>query len=383
MDKSRIRCPQCQHEFDVSEAIVDGIRDQVESRLVGDHEQRLQQKIAEMEQRQSQVERDSQRQFSDQIKSLQTALQEQQQKTRESQKQELVLREQARKIELRQQGMDLEVARAVDQARATLGTEIRNQLDADFGLKLREKEQQVQGLRDALTEARRRSEQGSQEGQGEALEQGLEAELRSLFPEDEFAPVSKGVRGADIVQRVRNAELRECGVILWEMKNTKNWSPAWLQKLKDDQRDINAQFAILVTMTLPPTIKRFGWLDGVWVTDMLSIGGLVSAIRQQIISVEFARAASKGQHGKMELVYDYLISDAFRHKVEAMAESYEALELQLIRERRAMEKQWKEREQLIRRMTNSTVGLYGEIKGIVGQTLPEIKQLELDGGEDE
>jgi hypothetical protein len=70
--------------------------------------------------------------------------------------------------------------------------------------------------------------------------------------------VRKGMRGADILQRVHNERLEECGAIVWETKNTKLWQPAWLDKLKQDQR---AVAAVLVSVTLPDGIEGFGRID--------------------------------------------------------------------------------------------------------------------------
>ena len=312
------------------------------------------------------------------LSELQKQVSEQADKAKLAQENELKLRAQARKLEARQNELDLEVARKLDSERNKIGHELRQQLDVEHGIKLKEKEQQIESLRNSLSDAKRKAEQGSQETQGEALELSLEDALGKLFPQDIIKSVGKGVKGADVLQTVRNSAMQECGKILWEVKNTKSWSAAWIQKLKDDQRAANAQIPILLSAVLPADIKRFAQLEGVWVADIHAYEGVVSVLRQQLIEVEFVRQAHRGQQGKTELVYEYLIGDGFRNKVEAIVEAFDAMEQQLIRERRAMEKQWREREQIIRRMTTNTVGMYGEIKGIIGTSLPEIKQLELD-----
>ena len=52
---------------------------------------------------------------------------------------------------------------------------------------------------------------------------------------------------------------------------------------------------------------------------------------------------------------------------------------QLNRERRAMEKHWKQHEKEIDRVVKNTVGLYGDMQGIIGGQIPVIPALELDG----
>jgi hypothetical protein len=46
-------------------------------------------------------------------------------------------------------------------------------------------------------------------------------------------------------------------VIVWESKNTKSWTEAWIMKLKEDKLKVNGNIAILVTTVLPKTVKNF------------------------------------------------------------------------------------------------------------------------------
>ncbi len=378
MGQNKLSCPQCGTQIDLSEAMTASIREDITRQLEQSQQQAWQEKLSAAEHQLHEQHAQAMQQQQLEMQALQNQLNEQVNKVKLAQENELKLRERGRKLEARQNELDLEVARKLDDERNKISQELRQQLDTEHHIKLKEKQQQIESLRNSLNDAKRKAEQGSQETQGEALELSLEDALRQLFPQDDIQSVSKGVKGADVLQTVRNSALQECGKILWEVKNTKNWSPAWITKLKDDLRAANAQIPVLLSAVLPAEIKRFGQLDGVWVADMQAYAGVVTVLRQQLIEVEFVRAAHRGQQGKTELVYEYLVGDGFRSKVEAIVEAFDAMEQQLIRERRAMEKQWREREQIIRRMTTNTVGMYGEIKGIVGTTLPEIKQLELD-----
>jgi hypothetical protein len=81
----------------------------------------------------------------------------------------------------------------------------------------------------------------------------------------------------------------------------------------------------------------------------------------------------------MESLYAYLSGDQFRQRVEAIVETFRVMQDQLGRERRAMEKLWKEREKQIERLALNTVGMYGAIRGIIGAKLPEIPALTIEG----
>jgi len=80
----------------------------------------------------------------------------------------------------------------------------------------------------------------------------------------------------------------------------------------------------------------------------------------------------------MEFMYEYLSGTEFQQKIEGIVEAFTSMQDQVNRERRAMEKLWKEREKQIQRITTNTVGMYGDIRGIIGSSVPPIKALELD-----
>jgi hypothetical protein len=293
-----------------------------------------------------------------------------------AQRAELALRQQKSRLENRARELDLEVARRLDAEKQQLEESLRRGFAEQHDLKLKEKEKLIDDLRRALEEARRKTEQGSQERQGEVLEIDVQGELERRFPHDVISPVPKGVRGADLVQEVRDGA-RACGLIVWETKNTKRWQPGWLDKLKEDQRAIRANLAVLVSAALPDGIVEFGRIDGVWIASLRAWPALALALREQLIRVAFAHAASEGKHEKMEFLYQYLAGDQFRARVQAIVEAFTALQSQLGRERVAMEKIWKEREKQIERVLANTAGMYGEMRGIVGSSLPAVPALEL------
>jgi hypothetical protein len=311
---------------------------------------------------------------------LKTDLAAQRDKALKAEQAELALRKEKTLLEERARNLDLEVARKLDAEKHAFETELRKALAEQQDLKLKEKEKQINDLRQALEDAKRRSELGSQELQGEVLELDIQAALERQFPADRIEPVPKGMRGADIIQRVRNERLEDCGAVIWETKNTKLWQPAWLDKLKQDQRSVGAATAVLVSVALPEGIEGFGRIDGIWVASLKNWPPLAVALREQLIQVAQARAAFAGKSEKMELLYQYLAGDEFRQRVEAIVEAFEAMQGQIQRERRAMEKQWAEREKQLQRVIGSTAGMYGALQGIVGSGLAAIPALELDDG---
>ena len=85
------------------------------------------------------------------------------------------------------------------------------------------------------------------------------------------------------------------------------------------------------------------------------------------------------QARKTEDLYHYLCGTEFRQHIEGMVESFVALQQDLGKERRAMEKIWAAREKQIGRALRHTALFYGDIQAMAGgNALPELKQLQLE-----
>ena len=363
MNKTSISCPNCGTEIALSEALHEQFRHENEARLKA---------LA------SQAEEKARGDFALEKQLLASQLAAERRKREEAQQAELELRKQKSTLEERARELDLEVARRVDNETQRLEEALRRGFAEQQELKLKEKDKLIDELRRDLDAAKRKSEQGSQQRQGEVLEIDVETELRRRFPRDVIVPVGKGVRGADLVHEVHDAGLKTCGTIVWEVKNTLHWHAGWLDKVKADQRTIGANLAVIVSTALPDGIVEFGRIDGVWIAGLRVWPALALALREQLLQVGFAHAAAHGKNEKMDCLYRYLSGDQFKSRIEAMVEAFAALRHGLDGERRAMERIWKEREKQLERVIANTAGLYGEVRGIVGASVPPVPALELD-----
>jgi len=383
MSDAVITCPNCGTNIPVSEALSAQMEKGIEARLRAQAAERLKQAVVEAEARAKRdaaaaAEREREAQAAA-LASLRKELEDQRARAREAQQAELALRREKNALEERARSLDLEVARKLDAQKRELESSLRRTLAEEGSLKLAEKEKQIEDLKKLVGEMKRKSEQGSQELQGEVLELDIQAALERQFQWDEIRPVPKGMSGADLIQEVRNGQGTVCGRIVWETKNTKHWQSGWLAKLKDDQRAAGGNLAVLVSAALPEGMHEFGLIEGVWVASPRAWPALAVALREQLVQVAFAHAAAEGKQEKMEALYRYLAGDSFRARVQGIVEGFTALQDQLARERRAMEKLWKEREKQIERVIVNTVGMYGEMRCIAGASLPEIPALTLEG----
>src|SRR4030042_6104177 len=130
------------------------------------------------------------------------------------------------------------------------------------------------------------------------------------------------MRGADILQKVYNRSGQHCGTVIWETKHTKAWSDGWISKLKDDQREVKAEIAVIVTESLPKGINSFTQLGGVWITNFILAGSLAEVLRTGLIQLSQAKLSAIGKNEKMEVLYNYLSGPEFKQKVEPIVESF-------------------------------------------------------------
>ena len=283
----------------------------------------------------------------------------------------------ARELDDAKRELELSVEQRVQEALATVRNQAERDAEARLKAKVTERDVQIAGMQRKIEELRRKAAQGSEQLQGEAFEHEIEAALRQQFPQDLIEPVPTGEFGGDILQRVRNTTGQVCGTLLWELKATKAWNERWLAKLRDNQRAAHADVALLVSHALPKGCETFGTIDGVWVTHQRYAMPLAAALRHSLIEVATLRQAQDGQRGKMELMYQYLTGPQFRLRIEAIVEKFTDMQADLDRERKAITRLWAKREQQLNTVITSSAGLYGDLQGIAGNTMPEIEQFEL------
>lgn len=309
---------------------------------------------------------------------VQEQMREKDAKLAEAQQAQAEALKKARELEQKERELDLTIEKRLNAELTNLRIQTRQEAEEAIGLKVKERDETIARMTRQIEELNRKAEQGSQQLQGEVLELHLEQMLRSTFAFDKIEPVAKGEFGGDALQRVLSSGGVEAGTILWETKRTQHWSDAWLLKLKGDQRAAKADVAIIVSEALPKGIDSFGLVDGVWVVSTKCVLPVASAMRETLLSVAAARSAGEGQQTKMQLVYDYLTSPRFRHRVEAIIEQLTLLQSGLAQERKAMQRLWAKREQQLQIMASATSGMYGDLQGIVGQSIHEIEALDLE-----
>ena len=398
MADQTIKCPYCKGEIPLTEALTsqisEGLRaeyDERDRRKDEEHKGKLSELeaagarklVLEKARLEEEARKRALQQVEGELKDLKEDRASKEAQLESQRKQELDLRRRLRELDEEKKAVEVQAARKLDAERERIRQGALEMFSEEHRLKDLEKEKLINDLRKDLMETKRRLDQGSMQMQGEVLELDLEALLKSKFPVDVIEPVPKGMRGADIVQKVYTRAGQCCGSIVWESKRTKAWNDEWVSKLKDDQREMKAEVAVLVSEALPKHISNFAQVDGLWVTTINLAGCLAEALRASLIQLAFSRLSAVGKNEKMEAIYNYLSGPEFRQRIEGIVESFRALKEDLEAEKRAMMKIWARREKQIERVMNNTTGMYGDMQGIIGSTLPEITTLELGHGLEE
>jgi len=291
---------------------------------------------------------------------------------------QLALREERQRLRDEKDALALEVRKQVDAKLAERESSVRTQEQEHAKLEKADLQKKLDDAVEQLAAAQRRMEQGSQQLQGEVLELAIEEGLRRAFPIDAIEEVKKGARGGDIIHRVLSRTGQAAGVLLWESKRAKDWSPAWTTKLKEDMRGCSAEIGILVSLSTAvprewPAGQLFGLHDDVWVTTWSAALQLAEVLRAGLLDVHKQRLISAGKGEKMEAVYDYLTSPQFAQKLRAVYGAFQKMREELESERSVTMQRWARREKQLQSGLAELLGVAGDIQGLAQQELPALE----------
>ncbi|MDI1356525.1 MAG: DUF2130 domain-containing protein [bacterium] len=404
-NNSTIKCPNCQHEFPIGNALAQEIENDIRGKylkrfnedkqkldaekallakegeqlkLMSDQQERI---LADkLRMAKIQMEEDAMKKagadVQAQMEMLNKELSEKSQKLKESQIKELELLQKEKQIREREESLKLDLEKQLIEGRKEIEDRVKKMESERSDLKIKELEKKLADQSELAETMRRKAEQGSMQLQGEVLELALEELLRATFPFDTIEEVAKGTKGADCIQFVKNNKSEFCGKIIYESKRTKAFTQEWIEKLKNDMRAQQANIAVIVTETLPKDMDAFGFKDGVWICRFADVKPLAFILRDGLIQLQGAVASQENKGDKMQLLYNYLTANEFRQNIEAVVEGFLALRDSITREKMQMEKIWKEREKQLEKVLLNTTQFYGSIKGIAGNAIGDLKMLE-------
>lgn len=429
MTSTKIKCPSCNFEFPLESALKDEVKNVLErekqtmrqqmlkdkeqqERKLLEHEKALEQKEAIFQQKEkefslemekqknalkAQLEADYQKQqdalreeirkslsqdFENKIKLLEEADREKEKKLKTARERELEFLKKEQALKIKEDEIELQLERKLLEEREVLKKQLQKEelakaqlKDEKHNMQIKEYEKKLDDQKKLIEEMQRKAEQGSMQLQGEVQELALEEMLKTMFPIDDISGVAKGVKGADVIQTVRNRVGAKAGTILYESKRTKEFYMDWVTKLKSDAVLVKADVCVIVTQAMPNGIERIGAIDGVWICTYTDLKGLVMVLRDGILKISEAYGSQINKGDKMQMLYDYLMSNEFRLQLGAIIEGFTELQKSYINERNSMERIWKQREKQLEKVLLNTNQFIGSIQGIAGNAMPELKQI--------
>lgn len=381
-----IKCPHCGKKFPLDQAMTHEIKEKLEietGKKLDEEKKRLNEEARNWREGQLiKLKEKAKEEMELQLKDKSNELEELRNQNKKFQEQLLELNKTLRLMRTSMEDQKLELDKKLLNEQNRIRQDEQKKFEDQYKLKFLEIEKQNNDLKKSLEEARRKAEQGSQQLQGEVLELEFENILRREFPYDEIKEVPKGIRGADILQVVINNYGKTVGTIVWESKRTKSWSEGWITKLKEDQRSIKADLAVIVTQVLPAGIKNFLSKNRVWISNYDSIIGLATVLRDSLIRIAAVRLSEVDKQDKKTILWNYLNGIEFQNRIEAIGDIYSQMQEELEIEKRWFIKKWAKQEKNIRQVIDNISGMDGDLKSIMGKQLPEINEsMKLNSGE--
>jgi len=366
-----IICPHCQKPIPLTEAL----SHQIQDKYAKFYKVRLQEEKDKFSKTlQPELEKKIKETMAFEMKNKNNELEEVKKQNASLQEQLLELNKLIRQIRNEGEQKKVEMEKKLMAAEEKIRTEEKKKIDEEYKLKILEKDKKLTDALRMVDEYKRKLEQGSQQLQGEVLELELENVLKRDFPYDEIREVPKGIRGADIQQVVKNSYGKTVGVIVWELKRTKSWSEGWITKLKEDQRALKADIAVIVSQALPEGVTNFAIKSEVWISDYQSMMGLAIVLRDSLLKVAAVKQSVVGKQDKKEILWNYLTGIEFKQRLDAVNEAIIQREEILAKEQKWFTSKWASEKKSLELLRNNLLGMHGDLQGIMGKSLPEMEE---------
>ena len=214
--------------------------------------------------------------------------------------------------------------------------------------------------------AARAASQSPVERKGETQEELIEEFLKKYFPMDQYEPVKKGKRGADVIQFIYHQQ-QEIGKILHESKDVLNFDEKWVGKLIDDMHREDAMIGIIYTEVMPKKSK--GVMDvreGGRITicsDKSVLHWVVSMSRKLIIQQNTLNKSTKEDiSSKLQQLHNYVVSNEFKLQYRKIRNNFQATSDQLEKDERSFEIQIKNRK---KNLDESKKNIHGVITSLI------------------
>lgn len=208
---------------------------------------------------------------------------------------------------------------------------------------------------------------GSPQRRGVLSQDDIRRALQAECAHDEFVVTPPGRRGADILQTVRDAG-RTYGKILWEVKETADWSDRYAMKARQDSQRIGADYVCLVTASFPKQADGLALRQGVLVIAPQFAGFLARLLRDALVELGQARLAAQQRAVKAAAILDYVGSAECRARFAVIADGIAEMRRIQTKERNYHDEHWRREEHALGKIATASSGIHGRLLAIARET---------------
>lgn len=192
-------------------------------------------------------------------------------------------------------------------------------------------------------------------------EKNLLKHLKAIFPNDRYEHTGKG---GDILQTVIH-EGADVGVIVYECKRVKVFQRAHLVQTADARKKREADYAILVTNTLPSKQTHFYVERDVIVLSPMGLVPVVHTARQSLISLHQLRASQADRQRAVRAVYDYLSGREYQDRINNIGTELSDLQKEVNDELRFHKRNWTKRFRIYNAIFSDVQSIDGRLRTLL------------------
>ena len=361
-----VECPHCNQKFALSEAIQSSLTQQVQGSIAQERS-KIENEIKEKAEIEKTQAVSLEREKSEQALALsKNEIQAEKDELDKAIKKQKALFTEKAELQTQIKSFELTILEKVQAAKLEQETVTIQAMEVKSQLEKADSDRKLRRLTEQLEIATKQSRQGSQEAQGEVLEEFFQVELEKYFHfPDNVKKINKGERGADIILEVCDNNKQRLGAVLFETKRAEKWSHKWVEKLKSDLVENRADVGVIIATNLPEGVRNFAEMDGVWVADPTCGIQLAKLLRRTLADIAHEKHMQVNTTDRAQLLYRYLTSNEFKLKVGLVIGSFAGMKADLDREKNVMTRHWNAREKKIAVIQENFVGLIGDADGLV------------------
>jgi hypothetical protein len=208
------------------------------------------------------------------------------------------------RVELLVQEHEASLAKELGSQREILEKDAEKKLNAQMSQDFEERLK----LTNKVADLQRELEKKTNEELGEGAEVDVFEALKAEFPDDKIKRIPKGTAGADVHHTIV-VNGKQCGTILYDSKNHKQYRSEHVSKLKSDQIAAKADHSILSTRKFPQGKGQLILQDGVILVNPARVVAIATIVRLHLIQLDTLRSSEIEREKKTEALYEFMTSE--------------------------------------------------------------------------